>query len=428
MAAVVVGAKFYIESKYKEELDKGISSAKLFADISYDDLSLGFDGSLDLQGLRVTPNGSYDTVSVKSLRLEGLDFSFHINGKSRLEKGDIPPRLSFVLDQLKFPTVMYEELVQEEECKSITGLIRYSAAGFDEIVMNARLNLNISDPLSAFLDFRGDDQISSSSFSMYFDAKQANPLTIATQGPPIQSMSYELYLEEQAAQSMLDYCAKLFKLSPELYIDKVVNSKRFMVNSFQTDLGTKAQTAMVDFLKGGKSVSISSSPSSRLMNPSFAANASPSQMLRMMNLTVELDGENVPINTLGFGGPQDDSLDEEEDAIADSETEPEQVEGFKRRDLEELLNAPDGTVQERARPQLVKKKKSRYSHVSLNDARDYIDEDIRILRTQDRSPIEGRLLGIEDNILSIEIFRYGGVMTYTVPYSDVVKMELKQRR
>ncbi len=427
MAAVVVGAKFYIESKYKEELDKGIATAKLFADVSYDDLTLGFDGSLDLEGLRVTPNGSFDTVSVKSVRLEGLDFSFHINGKSRLEKGEIPPRLSFILDQLKFPTVMYEQLIQEEECKSFTGVIRYSAAGFDEIVMNARLNLNISDPMSAYLDFRGDDQISSSNFSMYFDAKQANPIALATQGPPIQSMSYDYYLEEQAAKSMLDYCAKQFKLSTEQYLEKVVKSRKFMVNSFQADLGEKARIALADFLKGGKEVSISSSPSSRLMNPSFAANASPNQVLRMLNLNIQLEGESVAINTMNFGGA--DELSIEEDTLEDSaDGESQEIVGFKRRDLEELMNAPDGTVQERSRPQIVKKKTNHYTHVSLNDARNYIDEDIRVLRTQDRSPIEGRLLGIEDNVLSIEIFKYGGVMTYTVPYTDVVKMELKKRR
>jgi len=30
-------------------------------------------------------------------------------------------------------------------------------------------------------------------------------------------------------------------------------------------------------------------------------------------------------------------------------------------------------------------------------------------------------------VLSIEIYRYGGVMTYTVPYSDVSRLELKKR-
>jgi len=167
---------------------------------------------------------------------------------------------------------------------------------------------------------------------------------------------------------------------------------------------------------------VRSTPSERLKNMQFASTSSPAQIVRMLNLNVSLDGSSVPIRTFKSqsSGGGDIALGEDGE-VAD------QQEGFKRRDLEELLSTPDGTVQERSRPKLSRKRKNRYEPATLSKVRSYIDQDVRVSRTKDRSPIEGRLLGSEDNILSVEIFRYGGVMTYTIPYKDISRIELKKR-
>lgn len=421
LAFLVVGAKFFLEYRYKQELDKVVQSASLFVDIAYDDLNVGFDGTVELLKLRITPHDTFETIRVRSIKLSGLDLLFHFNGKSKIEKGEFPNSLNFSVDQLAFSASTYEDAFSGQECKSLYGTLRYTSAGFDEIITSGEMAFDLSDPYAASVEFSGHDQISRSSYSVNFNARQANPIAMATEGIPIQSMRYDLYLDEEAATSILDFCAKKFKITPEQFLDRIVKSKRFMANSFVVDLGDAARDAMGVFLKGGKELVVRSTPSDRLKNLSFASTSSPLQLVRMLNLNVSLDGLKVPIRTMqgqvaaGDGG------------LIDGE-KVEEGEGFKRRGLDELLNAPDGTVQERVRPKLKKKRKNNYERATLSKVGDYIDRDIRISRTKQRSPIEGRLLGSEAQVLSVEIFRYGGVMTYTVPYTDISKIEVKKRK
>ncbi len=421
LITVVVGAKFFLEYRYKQELDKGIQGASLFAEVSYQDLNVGFDGAIELNNVRVTPNGSFDTFKVASLKLGGLDFMFHFNGKSRIKSGEFPKLLKFDIDQFSFPAALYEKSVAEEECKSFGGTLQYSVAGFDEIVMDADVVLDMADPFAATLTMNGSDQISRSGFNVNFNARQMSLSQITGGAVPVQSMRYDYFLEQEAANAMLEHCAQKFKITRDDFLNKVVKSSKFMSNSFSMELGRAASNAMASFLQGGKELVVMSIPSDRLKNPNFVSTSSLSQIVRMLNLDVSLEGASVPIRT--FKSQNDESV------IAKLEDEEGQEDGFKRRDLNELLNAPDGTVQERVRPNLSKKKrKSLYETVTLNRVRDYLNKDIRITRTRERSPIEGYLLAAQDQILSVEIYRHGGVMTYTVPYKDISKLEVKKRR
>lgn len=421
VVVAVVGFKFYLEYRYKQELDKLIQGASLFADISYQGLTVGFDGSVDLQGLAVVPNGSFDTFSVKSIKASGVDLLFHLNGKSQIKKGEFPKFLTLAVKQASFPASVYEQNYAKQECKNAWGTNLYSAAGYDEVIMDGRMEFDLSDPFAARFNFGGSDQISNSNFSMDFNLREANLASLSSQTMPVQTVTYRYSLEEGAAQDIIQHCADKFKITPEDFVEKVVKSRKFMVNSFQLDLGGAARNAIAEFFQGGKELSINATPSDRLKNVNFASTASPAQIIRMLNLSVSLDGNSVPIQTIR----SDLDVDEAEEEFI--ETASDQPEGFKRRSLDELLNTPDGTVQESSRPNLVKKREDPYERASLNRVSSYIDRDIRISRTNDRSEIEGRLLEVENKVLSIEIFRYGGVMTYTVPYKDISRIDVKKR-
>ncbi len=420
-AALVVGAKFFLEYRYKSHLDRGLQATSFVADVDYKDLNVGFDGSVELLGLSVTPNGQFETFKVSSLKLSGFDLMFHFNGKSRMQKGDLPKFVSVAVDEFSFPASLYEDASQKMECKSFNGTLLYSSAGFDQIVMDATMDVDLADPFAARIDFRGSDQISRTSFSIDFNAREMGTAALASGSVPVQSARYDYTLDEQAAKEMVEHCAREFKITPEVFLTKVVNSERFMTNTVGLDLGESARKAMVEFLRGGKELVVRSTPSDRLKNADFASNASTAQIIRMLNLNVSVDGNNVPIRTFkskSGGG----------DIAVDANGEPvEEVEGFKRRDLDELLSGPDGTVQERVRPNISRKRKNRYEIASLNRVRDYIDQDVRVSRTKERSPIEGRLTGSEDRILSVEILRYGGVMTYTIPYQDISRFEVAKK-
>lgn len=420
-AALVVGAKFFLEYRYKKELDQVLKGASLVADVRYDDLSVGFDGTVELSDLRITPNGAFDTFKVRSIKLSGLNLMFHFNGKSQLQNGEFPKFVRFNLDQFSFPASLYEEQALKSECKSFNGTLLYSSAGFDQVVVNASMEFDLADPFAARVDFSGSDQVSRTSFSVDFNARQMSPTALAGGAIPVQSMRYDYYLDQEAAKAMVEHCAKKFEITPEVFLNKVVTSQKYMTNSFGLNLGQAASKAMAGFLQGDKEIVVRSTPSERLKNASFATSSSAAQIVRMLNLNVSLDGSTVPISTFQSNSSSDIALAEEGE-------EPEEQGGYKRRDLDELLSSPDGTIQERVRPNYSRKRKDNYERATLSRVRDYIDQDVRVSRTKDRSAIEGRLLGSKDNILSVEIFRYGGVMTYTIPYKDVARIDVKKTR
>jgi len=421
LVAITFGAKLYLEYRYKSELDKTLKQASPFAEIVYRDLNVGFDGSIDLQGLSVTPNTGFSTFSIDSIKFSGFDLLFHFTGESRLRNGDFPDFLNIDFSNFRVPASLYEEFATKEhkECRSFGSTILYSVAGFDEIVGDANIDLNMATPNEATFTLNGSDQISNTSFTMTFNSLQANMGSVIGGAMPIQNIRYTYELDEQAASSILEHCANQFKISKEEFLSKVVSSKQFMQNSFGFYPGVKAEAATIEFLKGGKEASFVATPSDRL-NMATADSLSPAQLARLLNLAVTVGETSVPISTF-------QSSLAERSAESEPDDDEEGSEGFKRRDLDDLLNSPDGTVQYKQRPVVSRKSKKKYDVVSISNVRNFIDKDIRVSRTKDRSAISGRLLGVEDEVLSIEIFRYGGTMKYTVPIKEVSKLEVKSK-
>jgi len=414
-AALVVGAKFYLEHQYKKELDGALQTARLLAEVEYENLSVGFDGAVRLLNLRITPNSGFDTFKVNAITLSGLDLLFHLNGKSRLEKGEYPPRLNLDIDEVSFPVSVYEDHIGEQTCRSVSGTLLHSSAGFDQVMAKANIDIDLADPFAARVNVSVRDQVSRTNIEIDFNARQTNAAVLSSGEVPIQSMRYTFFLEEEAAKAMVDYCAKQFTVSPEAFLDKVVASEKFMTNSVAVDLGKEARQAMADFLQGGKEVEIRSTPSDRFKNLSFVSTSAPESIVSMLNLQMSVDGNAVPIRTFESAENEADLADDQGVGELD----------FKQSDIDKL-QSESATQSEPSEIRSRRKRKNRYRVATLNKVDEFIDRDIRVSRTNDRSAVEGRLLDSQDKVLSVEIFRHGGVMTFTVPFKDIAKFEVKQ--
>lgn len=415
-AVIIIVGKLYLEHAYKKELDKALLGASLFAEVVYQDLKVGYDGSIDLLGLSITPNNDINTISFSSIKVSGFDLLFHFNGKSRVAKGDFPKMLNLDIKQIRFPASIYDEAVKKDkmECRSIGGTMLYSSAGFDEVSMNTSLKFDFFDPSSTLLNLSFSDQLSSGTLSMTFDSYQVGMNTVMAGGFPVDNIQYDITLDNTAAESIIEHCAAKFKLSKEDYLNKIVNSNVFMFNSVSHTLGDKANEGLAKFLEGGSKLSVSATPSDRLKNGKAGSKLSASQILRMLNLNVSLDDVAIPLSLFSSAQPN----------RSDSSQNNDSDDGFKRRDLDELMYAPDGTVQERVKPQLSKQRKSKYKKVSLSQVNNHLYKLVKVSRTGGKSSIEGQLISVKGDVLSITSYLHGGEMTLTIPYDDVAKIEI----
>jgi len=423
LAIAVIGSKFYLEYRYKSELDKAIRQVSAYAEVMYEDLEIGFDGTIKLVELRITPNSGFNTFSVKSVEVAGFGLMDHLNAKSRLAIGDLPPMVKLNVSQLKFPASVYEDLATRDHkvCRSFESSILYSLAGVEDVIYNATLEFDLLLPDEANINLTAFDQISNSSFSMSFNPLQANVGSALSGANPINSFEYTYSLDQIASTSIVSKCADVFKVSQDQFLNTVVGSNQYLVNSFGFNPGETAKNALGEFLRGGKTLSVRANPGQGL-NITTLNGATPVQIMRALGVSVSLEGDPVPISYFNSGS-QVSKLND-----VGSRSDIAETEGFKRRDLEDLLNGPDDTVQRKSKSSTSRRRKAQYDVASLVQVDEYVDREVRVSRTNDRSVIEGRLLDVEDKVLSIEMFRYGGTMIYTVPYEDVSRLEIKRSK
>ena len=419
LLALPVGAKLFLEFKYKGEFNEILDQISPFAEVVYKELNVGFDGRIELKELSITPNTGFNTISVSLIKISGLDLIFHFTAESKIKSGEFPELVNMDFVDFRLPAVLYEEFVtkQSQECRSLETSVLYSIAGFDEIVGNGKLALDMRSPDRAILRLEMSDQISNGSVTLTFNSLLANMGSVLGGVMPLQSVNYNYYLEEQSAGTILDYCAKQIEATREEYLAKVVGSDKFMLDSFGFHPGIEAQSAVVEFLKGGREISFTATPNDQV-NFLNSENVSVEQLVRSLNLTVALDGDPLPLSI------SQSIKDQSNSKIVTAESE-NRVKEFKRRDLKELMNAPDMTIQYNNKPEVTRKIKRQYEPASLSNILDFIDKDVRVGRTKGRSAITGRLIAVEQEVVSIEIFRYGGTMTLTVPVKEISKFEVK---
>ena len=154
------------------------------------------------------------------------------------------------------------------------------------------------------------------------------------------------------------------------------------------DLGPDFRQAMAKYMRGGARFVVESKPSEQLKNLSRAQFFKPNDVLGWLNMTVSLEGVEIPV------------------------------------EIPEISAAEQAAIDEKKRAPAVKKKE--YYAVSAVRARDYIGRKVRIKRKGDKPTIKGRMSGFEDNRIAVDVYRHAGEMTLNVPITDVAKFEVLQ--
>ena len=384
LAAAVFGGKLFIENRYEKELDKAIAMAAPFADMRYDRVELGYDGSLSLHGFSVLPSDSDEPVNVGKITFTSSDRFLAIKGKKAFENNQLPDAFSVQIDNVEFSSRLAQVFPEKEHCRKFNSTFVYSEIGLDRIEADMTMSFDFRDPFNAELDMYYSDDIGFADIRSVFDADAVPAMATGVEEAPFKEISLNTELNEEVATAINEYCADRFEISSEDFLAKVIGSPKYSENSFGADLGPQFREALIKYMKGGSQISLQSRPSKQLQKFSNAKFFKPRDVVRWLNLTITADGTTIPIE------------------VAELEEEKKNEGGEKG------------------------KSKGAYTQVLIAEARNYLDSNVRISRTKDRTAIKGRLLGIKGDIMSVEIYRYTGVMTYKVPLSDVAKLEVYQ--
>lgn len=393
LVGVAFVGKVVIEKRYESKLDEAIGFARGFVDIRYKDIKIGFDGSIAINGLSITPPGLEESIDVVSIKAISSDRMFPVKGLDVFENGKFPETFELSFQRLSAPVELYEKSqngyfekpVKGQECRSLATSFNYADAGYSRIDGDIRMAFDFSDVYNAVVNIEVFEQASSLTLEWIFDANKVQGVfNQQTDQLPISEINVSYQIEPVAAERFVNQCAKVFSITPEVYLQKVVGSAKYSQNSFGADLGPEMRAALVKLMKGGSLLSVSSKPSIQLTKFEQLQFYKAKDILRWMNLSVYLDGEKLPLTASVL------AADSESDNLQESQDEAKQ------------------------------KARAKYFSASASSANSYLGRWVRIERSDQRKTLEGKLTGIDDDDrLLVEIRRYGGLMTLTVGTEEI---------
>ena len=391
VAAAGFGGKLYLEHKYESELDKAISFATYsgaISNIRYDKVEIGFDSSISVKGLRVTPAGYDDTITIDTLTFSSSDPMMPLKGGDIFKNGEFPEEFETKIKRINFDLRSFDKLNKTPECRSLTGAMKYSNAGYDRYDGDMRFKMDFRDVYNSKVYVDIFDQVSTTEIELTMDASKVARAVTRQDSLPINELLLATELNQDAAANIVDYCAGSFEVTSDAYIDKVVSSKKFTENTFGVDLGPDFRQALAKYMRGGSRIVVDSKPSDKLKNLSQAKFFKPNDVLGWLNMTVSLEGEEIPV------------------------------------EIPEITAAEQAVIDEKKKGPVVKKRE--YVAVSAARARDYVGRKVRIKRKGDKPTVKGRMSGFQNNRIAVEIYRHAGEMTLNIKLSDVSTLEVLQ--
>lgn len=312
---LIGAAQGYVWYTTKQNADQLIGMLAPFASVTYRGVHASLLGSVGLNDVRITPNGTSDPVDIRAIRIEAPSIVTLYTLDSYFKQGQLPPGLSIAVRDLRAGLysdfVMQAQgtaLVSDEEACSLLGNPgpeQLEAMGYDEFRADMSLGYTY-DEQSGQLNFEMT-QDAAEMFVVSVDwrlvanlpggsllALQSAPPTLAEAGISFEDQSF--------IKRQLEFCAAKQGQS----LDEFVQAKIAAVDDELAAAGISVSTELLDayvrFLDRPEQIELRAQPSSPL-NLGELALYQPSDLPRLLNLQVSVNGQAVDDLRITFSQP-----------------------------------------------------------------------------------------------------------------------------
>ena len=386
-AVVLVGGKFYLEGQYKKELDRATRLASAVVDINYDDLKIGFDGSISLLGLSVRRNDGEGAFKIEKIIAVSSDRLAPLK-RDLFKNGEFPEWMTISVDKFSFESALFEPKL-DDECKTFDASFIYSEIGIDRVIADMEFSFNFRDLDRVETTFKAEDQVASTELQFNFSMNKAQQMMFKQESLPFEEIRMTSFLEASYASGLIDYCATKSGMTASKYLSEVVASPKYSIHSFGLNFGEKISKALVEFVKGGANLTITSRPSAQLAKIKSLKFYDARNIIRWLNLSIMLNEKPIAIDPNA------------------------------NNNLEELEAANNKDQLAAA-----KRIKRKYYSEPISSIPKYVGSRVRINRKGEKSVLEGRIKKYSEGIVFVQFRRYGGIATYEVPIKEVKSFEV----
>jgi len=418
LIAVLFGTKYYVENRFEQELKQAIVLAQPFVSIRYKDLAIELDGSLSLSDIEIRSAELGSPVSIENINISSSDPLFLFRGKNAYADGDLPDSFSLDVEAFKFNSSLLPREDPSRECKFIDAGIDFANLGEPTISNDVKISLDMRDQSNALLNMTAINDFSTTKAQINFGIDGIGLRSRENQDVPINSFSFSDTLNQPHAEDVLRYCAEKLNLDQEDFITSVIGSSEFTRDLLGVDLGEAFRQALMKYSRGDSTLKIQSTPSNQLKNVGRASLYKNQDIVKMLNLSVQLDGADVPIEISELAiieGQVEEEPSEAEESISLA----------KNLDTEEPEQDPRIAARIRYEEQKKNRKPAAYQLITLDQANNFKNYRVRIKR-KNKPLVTGALKSYdrENGKLMVELSQYGGAVLFTINQSDINQIEV----
>ena len=381
LAVPAVLGKLYVEHRYKEAFDMAIRLTPSETDISYRDITFGFDGSLTIHDFKVRNNegpGSYFIKKVKAVTSDKFAFL-----KENAFQNKAPEWVKVQIEEFSIDTSLFNN-VSKEQCTSFDTAYAFSEIGIDELQANMTIKIDLTDQENSKTIINYRDQASRYDLRLNFSYDQAKQSIVSRDTLPIHNIQLTSFLDSDHASKFNEYCAEQLDLSVEDYLSQVIGSPKFLYDSFGYNLGEDASQALINFMQGGQKIDIYSTPSEQLKKLRSLHLYSRESIFLWLNLDIQLNGQKVAVKS------------------------------NTNNNFSTTKDSSDSGV----------KNKPRYQAVSVSNVPRLVNKNVKIWRKNNKAMVDGLMVKYFEETAFIKVRKYGGRAIYEVSIDDIKKVEV----
>ena len=388
-ALLLFGGKTYLEHRYSRLLNEQSVLLSSSAAISHEETELFWDGSLLINNLRVQAIQEELTFHIGQVRVSSaIPFKTVLDLQS-LFNGSFDQVFNVSLNSVSIDGAAFPAVDANTDCRNLTSTFVFAAIDMVPFRTTVNFKIDAKDKDTVAVRYDSLDQLGSYRGRFVIDKRNLQDVMISKAGPVLSKFSVTSKFSKDKADKLMVYCAGIFGISKEDYLNKVVASPKFSNDSFGVDIGSQARFGLAAFLNGDSELTARFDRFGELNN--LVTDLSEDSIWHAFELNV--DDVQVPLE------------------IPDVETVK----------IEETISEIADLIEPSSKEKL-------YVDRDIVDATNYIGHIVRIERTKGRRRVQGRLLGESLDGLIVKVYHPRGDVTLNIDVADTESFSVLQEQ
>ncbi len=414
LALIYGGAHFYLQYKVKSDLDKAITTASPFVDISYRDVSSDLlAGSFTVEGLEVTPKELTEGISIGQviIRGDGIGFLYRLAAD---EFGSEPPsqlQLEYrrmvipfgLMDSASFGPQLGQAGTSVAKACTLAGILQHVGLedlGHEQFVADGFFRYRLASAGNGLTAEMAYNLQGIEYSRIEVDVSGAISPTAMALGamPTLNSIRMQYQLDAEFSRNMITHCATKSGQDASTFLDALLPADN---PRYGHELGFIPGPGIRSVLKklvgSASELVITANPSPNLTFENIGL-YKPNQLLELFDVEVTIDDQIVTDLSYQLSTKSQELL----------------VQLAKSRESE---SKPEKKVQ---RKRVIK----RFLPIKANLLKDKAGRELKIYTTQTEKPREGVLTAISDRVVTVEQRIFGGKVELHVPIKKIQRVEI----